>query len=387
MSSARRRIALNAQLLRLEEGYRSAGISRYSFNLLNALDRAPHEFDLDIFCNEPHAFAQFPRLNVHLTRFQTTLPLLRILWEQFVLPLHLALDHFDLLHSLAFVSPVATQVRGVVTVYDLSFILYPEYFRPLNRLYLTWGTRRSVRLARRIIAISSSTRNDLMRLFNVPQDKIDVVLPGIEPNFLSNGDPNAVERIRAARNLPEHFVLFLGTREPRKNIPTLIRAFARVKRTLSVPHRLVIAGGRGWKDEAIQSTIIECGLENEVSLPGFVPPEELPYWYRAADAFVYPSQYEGFGLPALEALASGTPVITSDVSALPEAVGDAAIRVDPTNPDELANALTRVLTDRALRDELHVRGPIHASKFTWGRAADLTLQTYRRALGIAGESN
>lgn len=387
MSSARRRIALNAQLLRLDGGYRSAGISSYSFNLLHALDRAADEFDFDVFCNEPRAPALFPYLNVHLTRFQTNRPLLRILWEQLIFPIHLALDHFDLLHSFAFVSPIAARVPSVVTVYDLSFILYPEYFRPLNRLYLTWGTRRAVRFARRIIAISASTRDDLVRLLNVSQDKIDVVIPGIEPNFFSNGDINAVERFRAAHDLPEHFVLYLGTLEPRKNIPALIKAFAQVKRTLHIPHRLVIAGARGWKDESIQSTIAEYELENEISLPGFVPTEELPYWYRAADAFVYPSQYEGFGLPPLEALASGTPVITSNVSALPEAVGDAAIKIDPTDSGELADALTRVLTDSGLRDDLHTRGPIQARKFTWERAADLTLQAYRRALGITGEAN
>jgi glycosyltransferase involved in cell wall biosynthesis len=184
--------------------------------------------------------------------------------------------------------------------------------------------------------------------------------------------------------LPEHFVLFLGTLEPRKNIPTLIRAFADAKKRAKLPHQLIIAGGRGWMDDAIPRTIEKMGMRREVRLAGFVPQSELRYWYQAADAFVYPSQYEGFGIPPLEALAAGTPVVTTNVSSLPEAVGNAALLVEPRNEQALADAIGRILNDSALRERLHAEGISRAREFTWTRAAELTAQTYRRAL--RGES-
>src|SRR5581483_7908717 len=172
-----------------------------------------------------------------------------------------------------------------------------------------------------------------------------------------------------------HFVLFIGTREPRKNLSVLIRAFAQARRRAGLPHALVIAGAHGWSDREIPRAIDDTGIGADLIMPGFVPHHELPLWYRAADVFVYPSQYEGFGMPVLEALACGTPVITSNVSSLPEAVGDAALLVNPRAPEQIADALIRLLTDEALRRECAARGPQHARQFTWTRAAQLTADT------------
>jgi glycosyltransferase involved in cell wall biosynthesis len=376
----RQRIALNAQLLRLNSSYRSAGIARYILHLLRALPHTVPEFELHAFSGEPRARNALDGFQLHLSGWQTQEPILRILWEQLVFPFHLARGHFDLSHSLAFVSPLASSIPCVVTVYDLGFVLFPEYFRPLNRIYLTWGTRMSARRASRIIALSESTKRDLVRLLRLTPDKIDVIPPGVEPEFFTNGDGNAVERFRHAKNLPDHFVLFVGTREPRKNIPTLIRAFAHAKARKQLPHQLVIVGGRGWKDEAIARAIEENGVRRDVMLPGFVPAEELPYWYRAADAFVYPSQYEGFGIPPLEAMAAGTPVIAGNLSSLPEAVGDAALLVEPRDETALEEALVEVIADQRLREDLRAKGVDRARQFTWERAAQATAATYRRAL-------
>lgn len=374
-------IALNAQLLRLEEGYRSAGIAQYMTQLLRALDTAQLDLDLDVFCSDPAAPSLLPRARIHPTRFPAHNPLGRILWEQTAFPLSLARTKFDLIHSLAYVSPVLNRIPSVVTVYDLSFLLYPQYFKTLNRIYLQWGTQSAVSRARRVIAISASTKQDLMRLLRVPEHKIDVIPPGVDPAFLANRDPNAIERFRNAKRLPDRFVLFVGTREPRKNLPTLVRAFAHAKYSASLPHALVIAGGRGWKDHETSRAVTNSGLGHAVLFPGYVPANELPLWYRAADAFIYPSQYEGFGLPVLEALASGTPTITSNVSAMPEAAGEAAIMVSPQDEDEMADALLKVLTNRSARAIVRERGRAHARQFTWARAAQLTAETYRRALG------
>lgn len=374
------RIALNAQLLQLSGGYRSAGIARYIFQLLRALPPIASDLELHAFTQEPRATEILPGIRVHRPDLQTQSPIVRILWEQFVFPYRLASMHFDLCHSMAFVSPQATTTPCIVTVYDLAFLLFPEYFRPLNRIYLKWGTRLSTVRARRVIAISESTKRDLVRLFHLEEEKIDVIPPGVESEFFPNGDGNVVERFRRSKNLPDHMLLFVGTFEPRKNIPTLIRAFARAKSRARLPHCLALVGGKGWKEEAIARAVEASGTASQVLVPGFVPAEEIPYWYRAADAFVYPSRYEGFGMPVLEAMAAGTPVITSNLSSLPEAAGDAAVLVDPENEDALEDAIVHVLGSRELQDDLRSKGRNRAHQFTWARAAEATADVYRRAL-------
>ncbi|MGB8646066.1 MAG: glycosyltransferase family 1 protein [Anaerolineae bacterium] len=372
-------IALNAQLVRLNAGYRSAGIARYIFNLLCALSALVPEYELHAFTGDRQASEALKPIQVHLTRWPTHSPIARIAWEQVLWPLELMRRRFALVHSLAFVSPLMNFDPSIVTVYDLSFILYPDYFRPFNRLYLKWGTQLSVARARRVIVISESTRRDLVRFLNVPPDKIDVIVPGVEPEFFGNGDPNSLQTFRRSKGLPEHFLLYVGTLEPRKNIPALIHAFMRARARRQLPHQLVIAGGRGWKDETITRALEEGG--DAIIRPGFVPQDELPYWYQAADAFIYPSQYEGFGMPPLEALAAGTPVITSNLSALPEAVGDAALLVDPHDENAIEEAITRMLTDQDLRADLAMRGVARAKELTWARAAQATGAVYRRVLG------
>ncbi len=377
----RPRVALNAQLLRMNEGYRSAGIARYIYHLLRELPRAASDLQLNVYSTEPEAATRLSDITIHTTRLPAHKPLARILWEQTILPFELLQKNYTLFHSLAYVSPFLNRTPTIVTLYDLSFILYPEYFRAFQRLYLRFGTRLSVARAQRIITISESTKRDAIQLLNVDANRIDVITPGVESEFFHDVDANTIAQFRRNKNLPDPFILFVGTREPRKNIPTLLRAFAQATRAAQLPHSLVIAGARGWMDQTIPQMLAELNIAKDVFFPGFVPHTELPLWYRAADAFVYPSQYEGFGMPPLEALACGTPTITSNVSSLPEAVGDAALLIDPRSPEQLAAALIKILTDSALRDELRGRGFQHARQFTWTRAAQQTAQTYRRALG------
>jgi glycosyltransferase involved in cell wall biosynthesis len=372
---------VSAQLLHLSTGYRSAGISRYIFHLLRALPEAAPDLELHAYTHESQGQAALAGFHTHWARMQTQKPTIRILWEQLAFPVLLALTRFDLCHSMAYVAPLLSRTPSIITIYDLSFVLFPNYFPRLNRAYLSLGTRLSIRRARRVIAISHSTKRDLVRIFHLPPENIDVVPPGVESVFFPNGDGNAVELFRRAKNLPEHFVLFVGTLEPRKNIPRLIRAFASAKMHLALPHQLVIVGGEGWKDEEIDHAVMECHLPHDVILTGFVPAEELPYWYRAADAFIYPSQYEGYGMPLLEAMASGTPVVTGNLSSLPEAVGGAALLVDPHDEAAMEEAIGRVIKDQPLREELIIKGSDRAREFTWQRAARSTADVYRRALG------
>jgi glycosyltransferase involved in cell wall biosynthesis len=366
-------VALNAQLLFGPASYRSAGIHHYIDCLLRALPEAGPDLRYTVFVGAGQP--QMPGAAIRRTAWPTARPWARILWEQLLQPLELRRVRADLLHSLAFVSPVRPPCPAVVTVYDLSFKLTPDRFPPMQRLYLSAFTARSCHRARRVIAISESTRSDLVRLFGLPRSKVDVAYPGVGPAFRPL-PAQAVSAFRAERGLPERFVLYLGTLEPRKNVETLVRAFAEVHAANPGLH-LVLAGARGWWYAALFKLIETLHLSDVVHLPGYVPEADLPLWYNAAAAFVYPSSYEGFGLPVAEALACGRPVVTTTASSLPEAGGDAALLVPPGDVPALADALQRAL---ALAPDELARGPAHAALFTWAESAARTVAAYRLAL-------
>lgn len=393
-------IGLNAHLLSGRAGYRSAGIHHYIYHLLRHLPQADPDLRYTIFVGPSPSSPLSSDLGgeggeggqpaISRSRWPTWRPPVRILWEQAVQPLAAAAAHFDLLHGLAFVAPLLAPCPTVVTVYDLSFMRTPERFRPGNRWYLQMLTRWSCRRASRVIAISEHTKRDVNDLLGIPAERIDVVYPGVGPEFRPL-PPEQVAAFRQVRGLPERFVLYLGTIEPRKNLTVLLEAFARLRRigergtgvegqgpTSAV--KLVLAGATGWMFTEVFSLVEALGLREDVILPGYVPDEELPLWYNAAQIFAYPSLYEGFGLPPLEALACGTPVVASNAAALPEAVGRAGWLVAPGDVDELAGALKRLLEDAALRAELGARGRSHAARFSWERAAHETVAVYRHVL-------
>jgi glycosyltransferase involved in cell wall biosynthesis len=366
-------VALNAQLLFGPASYRSAGIHHYIDRLLRGLPEAGPDLRYTVFVGAGRP--QMPGATIRRTALPTARPWARILWEQCVQPLELVRLRPDLLHSLAFVSPLRSPSPTVVTVYDLSFKLTPERFPRAQRLYLSAFTARSCHRARRVLAISESTRTDLVRLFGVPRSKVDVAYPGVDAAFRPL--PAAeVDRFRAEHKLPERFILYLGTLEPRKNVDTLIRAFVEVRRAQPDLH-LVLAGARGWWYEDLFRLVQSLDLAEAAHFPGYVPEAELPLWYNAAAAFAYPSSYEGFGLPVAEALACGRPVVTTTASSLPEAGGDAALLVPPADVAALADALIKAL--RLSPEEL-ARGPAHAAYFTWGETAARTVAAYRLAL-------
>ncbi len=328
-------VALNAQLLAGQASYRSAGIHHYIDRLLRHLPQAGPELRLTIFTGARQPAV--PGAEVRRTRLPTRRPLVRIIWEQVLQPIALARLRPDLLHSLAFVSPVLGAPPTVVTVYDLSFKLMPERFRPAQRLYLNALTAYSCRRARRVIAISESTRADLQRYFGLARERIDIAYPGVEPAFRPL--PNAaVESFRAKHGLPARFILHVGTLEPRKNLATLVRAFGALH-AAQPDLFLVLAGARGWWYQDLLRQVEQLGLAEAVVFPGYVPDEDLPLWYNAAAVFAYPSSYEGFGIPVAEALACGRPVVTTTAASLPEAAGEAALLVPPTDAEALAAAL------------------------------------------------
>jgi glycosyltransferase involved in cell wall biosynthesis len=376
-----RHIALNAHLLSVSNSYRSAGIHRYIDALLSHLP-AVTDHRVTAFVGDPNArAANWPGIAMQPAGFATASPIRRVLWEQFAQPAHLHRQQVDLVHGPAYALPLVCPACSVVTVHDLSFFTYPHTLNRTNRTYLKLLTRLSVRQADAVIAVSNHTRRELIELLDVPAARIRVVPNGVDDRFRPL-PRSEIDAFRARRGIPQHFVFCQSTIEPRKNLTTLLRAFAALPQ---IKHVLVIGGGRGWQYEAIFAMVEQFELADRVWFPGFIPDEELPLWHNAADVFVFPSLYEGFGLPPLEAMACGTPVIASDSSSLPEVVGDSGLLIDVADVAALQSAITQLLHDQVSAASLAARGLARARQFSWRETARQTAAIYDIALGI-GES-
>ncbi len=368
-------VAFNAQLASGTASYRSAGISAYIVNLLRSLSRQAVEWRSIVFWGAEQFPADVP-LPFRRSSLPTYHPLVRIFWEQVLLPLALQRLHAALLHAPAFVGPLASPCPQVITIHDLSFLRYPQFFRRSNRLYLRWMTGIACRRAAGVIAVSQFTAREVTDLLGVPSERVHTIYHGVESRFQPLSFEE-VARFRQEQGLPERFILHLGTLEPRKNLLTLVRAFARLHD--SEVH-LVLAGGKGWFYEDIFAEVERLGLQDRVHFPGYVSAESQVLWYNAATAFAYLSHYEGFGLPVLEALACGIPTVTGDATSLPEVAGDGALTVDAENVAAVAEGLHRLLTDTALREMLRERGLRHAGRFTWEETARQTSALYTSLL-------
>jgi len=240
------------------------------------------------------------------------------------------------------------------------------------------GTKDAIERADAIIAISNHTKLDLIKYFDAPEDKITVTHLAADKAFTRIVDHDILKKIRQKYSLPHDFVLFVGSLEPRKNLPTLLAAYALLQQTFKNKFSLVIVGSEGWLNDQIKLLITELKISENVCFTGYVAQEHLSAIYSMASVFVYPSLYEGFGLPVVEAMACGTPVITSNVSSIPEVVGDAAVLIDPINKEELALTIERVLGDEDLRESLRISGIARAKTFSWERCARETLEVYKR---------
>lgn len=372
------RVGLNAHLLSRQAGYRSAGIHGYIVNLLRHLpEQAPANWQFQALVGAA-CQASFSGVSVKRARFNTEGPLRRILWEQTLQPW--AIRQFDLYHALAFVAPLALAAPMAVTVYDLSFLRFPERLSKARRLYLRGMTALTCARARRILAISQSTAEDLTALLEIPASKIDVTPLGYDKTLFRPLLPAERERFRQKERLPARFWLYVGTLEPRKNLEMLLRAYARLTPRERLP--LILGGGLGWQGKRVLAAIESLGLSDSVKHVGFIPAADLPFWYNCAEAFLYPSVFEGFGLPVLEAMACGAPVLTSDVSSLPEVAGAAGKCLPPTDEERWAAELKALKTDEEWRDMARTKGLERAALFSWARTAELTLDSYRMAMTV-----
>lgn len=304
---------------------------------------------------------------------------MRLTWEQAALPGLSQRLQLDLLHSLHYTRPARLPCASVVTFHDLTFFLYPRLHTRVKRVYFPYMMRLSARKADAIIAVSESTRRDAIRVLNIPAERVHTVHSGISPLFRRIEDRAVLEDCRRRYDLPERFILYVGTVEPRKNLPLLIRAYAALLQEAQ-PQPLVIVGRNGWMYEEVYRLVEDLRLGEHVRFTGYLPGEDLPMVYNLAEIFVYPSLYEGFGFPPLEAMACGAPVITTAVSAMEESVGDAGLLTAPGDEAALVSAIRRLSEDPDLRRSFSTIGRQRAAQFTWAHAARETLNVYRKTL-------
>lgn len=383
------RIGINALLLSMMPSYRNAGISNYTLSVLNALRASDQGQQYLIFVSEREVADQMPSTStstVVLVRWSAAHPARRVLWEHLCLAGEARRHNLHLLHAPVNILPLGLACPGIVTIHDLAVLRFPELFRPARRIYQQAFIRQSVRRAALIIAVSEHTRRDLIDLLGVPEERIRVIYPILEERFSRPCSADAVHQFRQRRQLPEQMILCLATLEPRKNIGRLIDAYHLLKRETQLPHTLVLAGARGWYYQTLIEQVRRLGLEDAVRFVGYVPEEEKMLWYHAADLSVYPSRYEGFGLPAAEGMACGVPVVTSNTSSLPEVVGDdaefgerAALTVAPDDTEALARAMQQGLSDQPLRQLLRERGLARVRRFAPGPIAQQIIQAYQDA--------
>ncbi len=366
----------------LEQG---GGIGRYTRELITALARQDAQTDYRLFAagQSVATLPDPPGVNFAWGPSRLDAEWLARIWHRARLPIHIErwTGPISLLHAPDFTLPPTRKgTRTILTVHDLSFVCTPETATPGLRAYLNSVVPRSVARVDRVLADSEATRQDLIDLYRTPPDKINVLYSGVDARFHPIQDETTLQAVRSRYGIGDvPYVLSVGTVQPRKNYGRLVEALHRLDRG---DLRLVIVGGKGWLDDPLYRKVADLGLEKRVLLPGFVPDEDLPAIYSAARAFAFPSIYEGFGIPPLEAMACGVPVVTSNTSSLPEVVGDAGLMVEPLDVDALAGALERVLDDEDLRRALIERGHLRAQTFTWEAAAR---QLRRHYVDLVGE--
>jgi glycosyltransferase involved in cell wall biosynthesis len=366
------RIAIDARKLH------DFGIGTYIRNLLRQLARIDAETEYVLLCREADIEAvnalgvNFRAVPVRAKAYSVS--------EQIRVPMALRRQRVDLFHAPHYVLPPLSRRRSIVTIHDCIHLVFPQYL-PNRAAYYYARTflKSAAHQADRILTVSEASKRDILRLLNVPAEKVTVTYNAIDDRFREAPPADQVARVRERYQLDRPFVLYAGNIKPHKNLERLIDAFHRVrKRGLDLT--LLIIGDEISKYTTLRRAVHRHQLHKYVRFFGFVDDQTLAILYRLAGAFVFPSLYEGFGLPPLEAMASGTPVITSNVSSLPEVVGDAALLIDPYDPDSIADALARVFEDSSLRADLSARGLARAREFSWERSVRQVRDLYAQVL-------
>jgi glycosyltransferase involved in cell wall biosynthesis len=367
------RIAIDARKLR------DYGIGTYVRNLLRHLARLDRTTDYVVLCSQ-RDWKSTSELGENFRAIIDASPGYS-LREQVTVPLDLRRERVDLFHAPHYVLPPLTPCRSVVTIHDCIHLRFPQYLPSrLGYAYARSSMWVATHRSSRVLTVSEASKRDILKYFHIPEAKVDVIYNGIDERFWSPPDAADVDRIRERYQLDGRFVLYAGNIKPHKNIERLIEAFHTLKQHGFDDVKLLIIGDEVSKYATLRRAVHRYKLHKHVRFFGFVPDQTLAVLYRLAALFVFPSLYEGFGLPPLEAMASGTPVITSNVSSLPEVVGDAALLIDPYEPDAIAAAIERLLTDARLREDLRARGLKRAREFSWDQSVQRIRAIYYEVL-------
>jgi glycosyltransferase involved in cell wall biosynthesis len=364
------RIAIDARKLH------DYGIGTYVRNLLRHLARQDHETDYVVICRPAHVSSVL-QLGANFRPLPTRARPYSV-GEQIAIPALVSREKPDLFHTPHYVLPPLTRCPSVVTIHDCIHLMFPQYLPnrfayAYARTFMSAAAHRSAR----VLTVSETSKRDILRFFTVPEDKVTVIPNAIDERFGTPPADDEIQRVRERYQLSDEFVLYTGNIKPHKNVDRLIDAFHQLREEGFGQLRLLIIGDEISTHPSLRRAVHRWKLHKHVRFLGFVPDQTLAVLYRLASVFVFPSLYEGFGLPPLEAMASGTPVVTSNVSSLPEVVGDAAVLIDPLDPAAIASGIRQVLTDPGLRADLVARGLERARMFSW----DTSVQRVREIYG------
>ena len=365
------RIAIDARKLH------DFGIGTYVRNLVHWLARLDKKNEFVLLC-QPDDCEQIERLGTNFRPIPVRSHNYSVA-EQLTVPLALARSKADLFHAPHYVLPALTPCRSIVTIHDCIHLMFPQYLPGrLAHLYAKVAFWVAANRSARILTVSEASKRDILRFFPISSDKVDVIYNAIDERFSHTPLQTDIDRVRERYQINDRFLLYSGNVKPHKNIERLIDAFNRLRREGFNDIKLLITGSEVSRHATLRRAVHRYNLHHQVRFLGFLNADTLAILYRLADAFVFPSLYEGFGLPPLEAMASGTPVLTSNLSSLPEVVGDAALLIDPYDPASIAEGLGRILSDHKLRTVLVERGRKRAATFSWEASVNRILATYHQ---------
>lgn len=359
-----------------------SGVGRYLYNLVEWLQKIDSENSYYLFMQDD----DLDGFNIYASNFHKVpvsskwlrkVPL-RLLWEQLLFPKKLSRLKIDLLHSPHYTTAYFSKIRKIVNFHDFTYFVVPQMHTFLKRELFKFYIKTSLKNADSIIVISKSTQGDLENILNAKRRNVFVTPMGVDERFFLND--NRGESILGEYGIKGDYILYVGTIEPRKNVLGLLKAYNMIDYQIRDKYKLVICGKKGWMYDDIYKYIEENRLMSKVVFTGFVKDEHLPCFYRYAKLFLYPSFYEGFGIPIIEAMASGVPTITSNISSMKEVAGVACINVDPYNVDEIKNGIELLLNSEELYNELKIKGIERAKIYTWENCARKTLEAYQKSI-------
>lgn len=373
------KILINALLL----NDKFSGIGHFTQNLLSTMSKAESgQNKVEVLLSKEYsgALAESGNFKPQKLHFSTASRLKRIYFEQIELNKYLKQNKFDLYHTTNCISSYFSVLPTIITVHDLVALDYPEFCKNSTAAYYRLFLPNSIRKAKKIIAVSNTIKEDIIRKFDIDPEKIEVIHHGVGEEFTKIQSSGQLKQVIEKYQLPHKFLLFVGNLEPRKNLPNLIDALIELKKHNRFEHKLVIAGENGWKNNSIFEKVKQYGIVDDIIFTGYVDQQDLPSLYSLADLFVFPSFYEGFGLPVLEAMACGTPVLGSNRGALPEIIGTHLPSVNPSDVNDIVQKILLFVNDPQLKNTAVNYGKERVKQFTWEKTTQQTLNVYNQLL-------